>query len=556
MPQELVLESPPSNQAPDVGAVAGRPPVFVLLLAFLLFFLRFGYDYGTSDQDEVIPFLLHRLDPGLFTQDWFVGTQAADFSVRTYYVLLLQGFSLFIPVWLTTLLVHIASWLLVAGAVYALAALVTRDRLAAGAAVLLALVLTPQWTLGGNELVHRMAVPSTLAWGLGLWAVYHFLRHRYLLAPVLLGVACWFQMLVGLHLAALLWLYRLTHLLHGDRRLHSAAGVLGFGVLFALWASPALGPLVYQQLTAVPPDPAATPSLFYILAAFRIPHHYLFFSFPAHTLLRFGLLAAVGLGLYAVPRFRRPLAHTDFIGRTLLLIAGFGVVAFLGTEVVPVLFIAKLQLFKMTVFAKLLFIMLVSGALVRWWPGPLRRPFEVLLTHRYKSLAGALALWAAVLVGVLQPEGPLRAQVAPFTRAETPTGAAEAWVRTHVPHDAVFAVPPSFSGFRTYAERTLVVNFKAIPYTDALLRSWFERLLAMAPIAALPERGGTAVLDDLDRAYEALTPAELRARRARYRFTHVLRTTPLPAPHEGFEAVYARDGRYIYHILPEGAAPA
>ena len=87
-------------------------PLFVLLGALLLYALRFGYDYGASDQDEFLPYLLHRLDPELLSQDWFVITQGATFSIRTYFVMLLQGLALVIPVWLAVLVLYGGAWLL------------------------------------------------------------------------------------------------------------------------------------------------------------------------------------------------------------------------------------------------------------------------------------------------------------------------------------------------------------------------------------------------------------------------------------------------------------
>ena len=191
---------------PTQAADSRHAPLFVPLAALLLYVLRFGYDYGASDQDEFLPYLLHRLDPTLFAQDWFVLTQASTFGIRTYFVLLLQGLSLVVPAWLAVLVLYVSAWLLTAGAVYALGHAFTRNRLAAAAAVVLALVLTPQWTLGGNDLAHSMLVPSMVGWGLGLWGLVFFLRYRPGQAALLLGTATWMQPLVGLQLAGLLGL--------------------------------------------------------------------------------------------------------------------------------------------------------------------------------------------------------------------------------------------------------------------------------------------------------------------------------------------------------------
>ena len=68
------------------GRAGDGPPLYVALLALLGAFLRFGYVYGVGDQDELIPSVLHLLDPSLFTQDWLVQTITSGVNVRTYFL--------------------------------------------------------------------------------------------------------------------------------------------------------------------------------------------------------------------------------------------------------------------------------------------------------------------------------------------------------------------------------------------------------------------------------------------------------------------------------------
>lgn len=503
-----------------------HPPLFVLLGSFLLYFLRFGYDYANSDQDEVIPYVLHRMDPGLFTQDWFVNTQISEFSVRTYFVWLLNAFSLILPLWLTTLFIYVVTWLFLGAAIYKLAFHITRDSLAASASVLVALVLTPLWTLGGNDLVHSMLVASMVAWALGLWAVYHFLRGRFLLAPVLLGVACWIQALVGLHLAILLVAIRLYRILRREPGPNTIGGVLVFGGLFVLWSSPALGPLVYQELFALQEPLSPEPSLFYILAQFRLPHHYLPGSFYLHSWTRFGLLTVLGLGVLLSARYRRGLESLPFVVRSLAFIAALCIFATIFTELHPTLLIAKLQLFKTTVFAKLLLVILVTGAACYVIPSTIRTPLQEVIRWPRIGLAVVLVIWIGVGVAAVHSNGPLRDWIGPFRRAAEPIGYVQNWANRSTNPSAIFAVPPSYSSFRSGAQRTIVINHKAIPFNDADMVTWFNRLMDMAPID-LPRRGGPETLSHLDSAFAALSAEDLMALAERYRFEYVVRPTAL-----------------------------
>lgn len=501
-------------------------PIFVLLGALLLYFLRFGYDYANSDQDEIIPYLLHHLDPGLFTQDWFVSTQLSEFSVRTYFVWLLNTFAVILPVWFTTLLLYIVVWLFIAGAVYKLAFFFTGDQLAGVASVFVALVFTPIWTLGGNDLVHSMLVASMVAWALSLWAIYHYLRSRFLIAPVLLGVACWMQALVGLHIALLLVALRTIRWIRGEPGPHNLGGILVFGALFLLWSSPSIGPIVYQQLLARPEPIVDGPSLFYILAEFRLPHHYLPGSFYSGSYFRFGLLALLGLGSLLSVRHRRGIQRLDFILRSLLLIALLCLLSAVFTELVPVLMVAKLQLFKMTVLAKLFFVILICGAVTFWLPDAIRQPIRSILLKPRWGLAVMVLVSIGLITAVVKTDGFLHERVGPFHRAEEPIGQVQSWVKRNTPTASIFAVPPSYSSFRSETHRTIVINYKAIPFEDEQMIVWFDRLLDIAPIE-LPERGGQETMAQLDSAYARLSAADLRRLSDQYGFEYVVRPSPI-----------------------------
>ncbi|GIV59048.1 hypothetical protein GQ464_015755 [Rhodocaloribacter litoris] len=525
-------------------------PAFAVLGAALLYFVRFGYDFGRSDQDEFLPYLLSRLHPGLLSHDWFVQTQTAGFNVRTYFVGLLEGLASLMPVWLAVLLVYAVTWFMIAAAVYALANVLTGDRLAATATVFLALVLTPQWTLGGNDLVHRMLVPSMPAWGLGLWGTVALLTRRTRRGAALLGLATWMQALVGLHLALLLGTVLLLRCLKASERAEALHRLRRFAGFYVLFAAPALLPLLYDQLTATASPEPGTPSRFYILAAFRAPHHYLPSSFSAHAAERFGLLAAGGLLALAFPPVRKMLRHLPFVGLVLALIAVACSLGLLFTEAWPVLLVTKLQLFKTTVLAKVLFLIILGAAGSLLLPTGLWKRISGLLATPWPPLL-ALAGWTFLFVGLITQKEFVLARLHPLAHQEEALAQVERWARTQTPEEAIFAVPPSIDSFRAGARRGIVVNFKAYPFRDALMDEWYRRLTDLAPIRP-PVRGGAAVLPHLDAAYEGLSADELRRLAGTYGFTYVVRRTRLPWPHRGLAEVFRHGTWTVYRVLPDG----
>ncbi|NBC17765.1 MAG: hypothetical protein GVY18_10670 [Bacteroidetes bacterium] len=552
---------PASSPASDTGlrghsSSAVDPRWYVLPGALLLYVLRFGYDYGTSDQDEVIPYLLHLLKPELFASDWFVQAQVTDLNVRTVVVWLLRGPAEVLPVWLVVLLAFVAVWLLLAGAVWALTDHFTGDRVAAAIAVVLTLVMTPQWTLGGNDLAHSMLVPSMMGWALALWGLWAALQERWLFAGALLGLATWMQALVGLQVAGIIGIWLLVR--RWNRR-HSLLGqaarraVVKFIVAVVLVSAPVLGPILIGQV-APTPDPSATPSLFYIMAQFRLPHHYLPSAFPVESYVKFGgILLLGGWGLFWLHR-RSRLAHPTFVATALATVAGLAIVGTLCTEVVPWLFVAKLQLFKATVVAKLLALVGISGAVTALLPGALKRFAQGSLRLGRVGLLLVTSLWGIALLGLTWPGSPLYHLNRPGVRLQSERGALMTWAQRHTPTEAQFAVPPSWSDFRTYAQRSIVVNFKAIPYREPLIREWFARLTTWAPID-LPERAPRDLQHSLDSSYSTLPPPVLLHVAEAYAVDYVVRPADAPSLPEPFQPVQRNGAGTIYRVSSSSLPP-
>lgn len=536
---------------PSPKPVYWRASLFAVLLAMLLYFLRFGYDYGQSDQDETIPYLLHRLDETLFTTDWFVQTQAEGIGVRTGFVWLLYGLALILPPWIAVLVLHVLTWLGLGTGVFALARHLTRHTLAAVLAVVVTLVLTPQWTLGGNDLVHRMLVPTMVAWGAGLWGMACFCRQQEVRAALLFGLATWVQALVGLHLGLVFGLV-LGLDLAGGRILRPPAEALRpfwrFCGAFLVSALPGVGPLVWAQLSASP-DLAApeTPSLFYLLAAFRNPHHYLPSAFPLTSWLKFGALLTGGVAVLLTPVLRRRFTTPRLPEAMLALTGGILLFALAFTEGWPSLAVARLQLFALTVLLKPLLVILVVGAAVTVLPERHQAWIEARCMGP-GALVAVVLLWL-VVAGMLAADQPwLRSRVAPLAQSQSPIARVEAWAQANTLVEAVFAIPPSVSSFRTFATRAIVVNFKSIPYEPPLLVEWYTRLQAFAPLTDLPVRGGAPILPLLDAAYESLSPEALVPLARRYQVRYLVRASPLP-PHPAFQEVFAAPPMRVYQVV-------
>ncbi len=527
-------------------------PVVVILISFGLYIFRFGYGYGSSDQDEVLPYLLKLLDQDLFQTDWFVQSQVDHFNVRTWFVYGLRALCIFMtPFWAISS-VYLVSWFGCAAALYRLSYQLTDSQLASLLCVPIILVLTPFWTLGGNDLVHSMLVPSMAAWALGLWGVYAVLDHRPVAGGMLIGLATLAQALVGLQLAGLLGLYLIyTSFTEKLAWFEMRRSVLVFGFVYLIVASPSIGPLIYQQLMGVClADQADTPSLFYIMGPYRHPHHYLFHSFDTERMLGFFSLLAGGLvSIYLLRRKKTSgFSSNTFIALTALVLL-FCTVGYMGTEVWHVLPIAKLQLFKTTGLIKALMVISICAAVVQVLPSSINVPVNQFLNRsRWPAPAsGALLL---IALWLLQPDR-LERKVYPFSQKQEATTHLVSWIKDHTPKDALFAIPPSWSGFRSHAQRSVLINFKAFPYRDEDIYKWFERLNEIAPLP-LPDRTTSHLLSRLDSSYHALTIDKLAKIVHQRDVNYIIRTTPLAKADSKadslFLPVYATESGYIYAV--------
>lgn len=493
-----------------------RPPLYVLLAVLLGHYWRWGYAYGTGDHDEMIPQLLHHLDPGLFARDWFVQMQEGLITVRSVFLWLLQAGSAVLPLEAVVALLHALVLMAVAAGLYRLSQALGAGRLAATVAAFVPAVMTPYWTLGGNALTYGILVPEGIAWALAVPALALFVQGRRLRAALLLGVAAWVQPLVGVQTATVLGMTCLAETVASTDRSSHLLGTLRFGLVFGATAAVVILPILLTSGTpaaiAPPPlgssaaDATAQLSAFYILASLRVPHHYLPLSFPLSDYARFGFVVMAGVAAFVLLRQRNRLRHGAFVVRFLSSTVLLTLLAFLFTEGFPTLFVAQLQLFKLTVLASTMLVVLACMGGVALLPEQAQAWGERLLTRRSLGWAAVGATLAATLVLVTAGVGRPYTKLQPAAHRGSDAYAVERWARTHTDQDALFLIPPSNTTFRSYARRSVVINHKPVPFQQGAMHVWLARLLAVAP-APLPERG-VGFIAALDSAYHRNTRAD------------------------------------------------
>ncbi len=483
----------------------------VLVIVTSLHFVRFGYDFGTSDQDEIVPAVLSRLDPTLLANDWYVQSQAAEPNVRTPVVIVLTLLSQVFGVAGATFLLYLASLLLLVYSIVALVRQFSGGQLAELLAPVILLLLTPRFTLGGNDLSHALYVPSMTAWGLALLACAACLSRRAILAGVLFGLATVFQPLVGLLSAFAITAGLLVSEPRADGLGRAIAVLVTTTVLVS---APQLIPIVASQLAEAA---TTTRNVFFdVIVRVRAPHHFLPSAFSTTSMTRFGLLFVAGITSLTLSPATR--AHRRTLTSILAVIVAGCVLYTIGVEGFESSTIAKSQFFKLTVLAKTIAGICIAISIEH----TLSQKYSLGLRTR-PALAVVIAV-IALLVASTQI-GPLKSRYAIFDRKDANWTDVYRWAAETTVRDATFLMPPSNSDMRSWGQRSIVVNFKATAFQSALMQEWHDRLISVSGNADLADR--YVEPSALDESYEQLSGERLQTLRLRYDFDYVARLNPL-----------------------------
>ncbi|MCY4000534.1 MAG: hypothetical protein OXF84_06990 [Bacteroidetes bacterium] len=505
-----------------------RPPMYLPLLTLTIYLFWRGYDYAISDQDEILPYLFHLLDPSLFQLDWLVNAQLETFGPRTLWVHIAWIPAILIGPYAAVLCIYVASWFGTCHALYLLSLQFTRERIAATLCVIVAMLMTPQFTLGGNDLVTWIYTPSMSAWTLSLWGLVFFVRGQTIRSSLLIGIGTWIQALVGLQMAIICAIFILwRHGFHGKR-------VYLFAGCFTLFALPALGPLIWGQLTLAGFEGAW--SYFYVLFEFRGPHHYIPSSFALESVFKFSFLLGAGLATF---RFL-PEVHRSLVRRLMIIIGGLCVLAYISAEIWPVEVVTKLQLFKLTVLVKVFSVILLCNAIAKLILRFYKHGFSSFFDHGHYALATTVLLCSMLLL--ISPDA---LGIRPVTES-APEKVAE-WARDSTDVNAVFAVPLGWDHFRSQARRAIVINFKAVPFHSSYMNQWFARLMDLAPIDP-PHRGGGPIIAQLDQAFFSLTRQQILDLHIKYGFDYIV--TQQETMSDEFQLAYQSGPWIVWRIKP------
>lgn len=116
------------------------------------------------------------------------------------------------------------------------------------------------------------------------------------------------------------------------------------------------------------------------------------------------------------------------------------------------------------------------------------------------------------------------------------------FARENTPEQSVFLTPPRFGQFRLLANRAIVVDFKAFPFSDVGIEEWYERITTCY---GTPSSKGFAMVGEMDGNYRTMNDNDLVSLQERYNFDYAILYSDTPT---NFDVIFQNKTYKIVHL--------
>lgn len=468
--------------------------LIMLLSCYALVLFHWGYQFGRSDQAEVLPYALYIHDHTLYPKDNFIQDIKNEVpNERSVFSSLLSPFANHLE-GVCFLLEFIFTLILLSG-MFQFARLFITNDLLCWLAVLTLMMVKFNIALGDNTIWYNYFIPSVPAKAIAIWGLIYFFRDKWMSAFVLFSASAFLQPLVGLQLA-IICISVLFIELYVDKKplkVHHIFPRLFFELTAGVYIF-----LIFWNSFNSHITKAERHEFFNIEFAFRGAHHYMPFNFP------------LVYYFWLVPLFLFALFYYKKISRTMFLFFLFDILLLLlytaGVEWLHFGYIAALQWFKTTLWLKYFSVLAIYILIDRNLP--------VLKKKMVTNIAyGAIylsAIVAVICIGWFPEKNPWGFNF-DFGQQRTndPLIACCIKAKELTPKDALFIQPFNASEFKYYSERSSYVDFKANVRAARQTIEWYNRLGEVYGLQAKPHYAEKQMLDDSKKYYLSLNNDQL-----------------------------------------------
>ena len=122
------------------------------------------------------------------------------------------------------------------------------------------------------------------------------------------------------------------------------------------------------------------------------------------------------------------------------------------------------------------------------------------------------------------------------------------WSKHNTPSDAIFITPPWLGEFRLKAERAIVVNFNAFPFSEKAMLEWYDRIKSLTGCNEFSSPKWELRKQELENGYLSLTTQDVIRLSEKYGAQYIVVPN---IKHLQLEQVYQNQGFKIYKIPGE-----
>ncbi len=495
----------------------------MLVCCYLVVLFHWGYQFGRSDQAEVLPYALYLHDHSLYSKDNFIQDVKNEVPNERYiFSLLLSPFANHMEA--ACFIFHLIFTLILLWGMFKFARLFIKNDLLCWLAVLTLMLVKFEITLGGNTIWYNYFIPSVPAKAIGIWGLIYFFRDKWTSAFVLFSASAFLQPLVGLQLA-IICISVLFIELYVDKKPLRIDHV--FPRLFFELTAGVYIFLIFWNSFNSSVTKEERKQFFNIEFAFRGAHHYMPSDFPLENYI------------WLVPLFLFAFFYYRKISRTMWLFFLFDflllILYTIGVERFHFGYIAALQWFKTTLWLKYFSVVALFILADKYLPF-LKR--TIVKNISYATIYSVAVL--AVVCMIWFPEKNHWGFNFDFGQQKTNDSLIACCIKAKelTPKDALFIQPLNSSEFKYYSQRSSYVDYKANVRAPKQVIAWFARLQELYGLKAIPDYPDKQVLMDGKAYYLSLTGEQLyklEGEGVQYMLTYSEYKTNLPIIYENGE---------------------
>lgn len=418
--------------------------LFYLTCYAVLICTRGVYLYG-NDLIEILPYLKKLNDNSLYPSDFYLNqVWSKSIFERSIYIHLLH--IIHADIFWLRILIHAFISILLIHALHRIIKLFIHEDLHTKIALICFLVLSNYTSFGGNELYYNALIPSLAAKTCILYGILAIYSNKYIMTAVLLSIATIIHAAVGLQIWLLFGLIILIKIINGTEPFKKI--FIQFGIIAFL-------NLVYLVILLLQSHNIHHSSHeLYLIQEFRTGHHLLAQYTSIFDIIIFVCLYFIGLFFYkkkSIFFYQFYLVQGIILVVYILLSTGF-----------HQYFIFNLFWIKTTIYIEFFsFIAIISLIINAISLTTLPRFSYPFLPYLMSFVVSIFFLWKHNF------------NICFDSTAETEIANL---ARGNSSKNSLFLLPPNFSSFKTIAERSSFVDYKAILQDPNYLFPWYDRI--------------------------------------------------------------------------------